>query len=103
MSGSIRLETRGKPTVYIVADHFKQDAVSSAADNGMPGLRMITVPVDEYYRLRITREEVKPVAIGAFDSLVEALTLPLTLNEVSATPDRAETVECDPHNGRGVR
>ena len=61
----------------MTADRFSHDARSSAEDNGMPGMRLVTVPVEEYYKRRITREEVAPVAAGAIDALIDALVSPL--------------------------
>jgi hypothetical protein len=61
----------------------------------MPRLRLVTVPVEEYYKRRITREEVEPVAIGAIEALVDALITPLAADETDiATEERpaAETI-----------
>jgi hypothetical protein len=81
VSGSIGLEKLGKPVVFVVTDNFIQDARSSAEDNGMPGLRMVTVPANEYYKRRVTREEVKPIVSNVLTALATALTRPLTIEE----------------------
>ena len=65
MSGSVRIEKTGKPVIYVVTDNFILDAKSAAEDTGMPRLRMITVPADEYYKRRYSEEDVKPVALAA--------------------------------------
>ncbi|OPY66579.1 MAG: hypothetical protein A4E57_02741 [Syntrophorhabdaceae bacterium PtaU1.Bin034] len=81
MSGLIRLEKLGKPGVYLVTDNFGEDARLSAEDNLMPKIRVVTVPAKDYYMKRISREQVKPVAEGAFDAIIVALTKPLTAEE----------------------
>lgn len=81
MSGSIRVEKLGKPGVFIATDNFGHDARSSAEDNGMPTLRIITVPAQEYYKHRISKEEVKPIAVEAISAIIGALTRPLTAQE----------------------
>lgn len=91
MAGSVRLEKTGKPVVFVVTDNFIHDAKSSAEDNGMPGLRMVTVPAKDYYMRRVNKEEIKPVAVGAVNGLVDALTRPLTAEEVHAKAKQVET------------
>lgn len=88
--GSSRLEKKGKPVVFAVTDKFAQNARSSAEDIGMPGLRIAPVPGDEYYRLRISREEVRPVVEATLGSLIEALTRPLTETERSTKTKKVE-------------
>jgi len=86
VSGSIRLEKLGRPGVYIATDNFAHDAKSSAEDNGMPTLRMVTVPAKDYYRLKGSREELKPVAADAINAIIDALTRPLTPEEKNPKP-----------------
>ncbi len=57
----------------------------------MPTVRTITVPANEYYMKRITKEEVKPVAVAAFDGIVGALTTPLTAEEAKPKAKQEET------------
>ena len=54
---------------------------------------MVTVPSKDYYRRRITREEIKPVAVGAFDAIIGALTRPLTLDEANPKPKQVQMAE----------
>ena len=63
--------------VFVVTDNFIHDAKSGAEDTGMPRLRMVTVPADEYYKRRVSREEIKPVAVAAVNALIDGLTRPL--------------------------
>jgi hypothetical protein len=93
VAGSVRLDKTGKPTLFVVTDNFIHDAKSSAEDNGMPGLRMVTVPAREYYKRRISREEVKPVAVGAIDAIIDALTRPLTSEEANPKSKQVQMVQ----------
>jgi hypothetical protein len=81
VSGAIRIEKLGKPGVFVVTDNFGHDAHSAAEDNGMPPLRIITVPADSYYKNRSTKEDVRPVAAETVDALIREVTRPLTDEE----------------------
>jgi hypothetical protein len=87
VAGSVRIEKAGKPVVFVVADRFLEDARSSAEDNGMPSLAMVTVPVDEYYKSRISLSAVRPVAVGIFDDLIDKLLLPLRAGEAVSSKE----------------
>ena len=56
----------------------------------MPRLRMITVPADEYYKRRVSRVEIKSVAVAAVNALIDGLTRPLTEEEASTKAKQAE-------------
>jgi hypothetical protein len=86
VSGAIRLEKLGKPVVFVVTDNFGHDAKLSAEDNAMPTLRIVTVPAQEYYKRRISKEEVKPIAVETVNALIGALTRPLTAYETNPKP-----------------
>ena len=73
-----------------MTDNFVHDAKSGAEDTGMPRLRMVTVPADEYYKRRVSREEIKPVAVAAVNALIDGLTRPLTEEEASTKAKQAE-------------
>jgi hypothetical protein len=75
------LEKLGTPVVYAVPDQFAHDARSAAEDNGMPSLRLAVLPAKEYYARRISASEIEPIALGAVDALVAALTIPLSDEE----------------------
>jgi hypothetical protein len=47
----------------------------------MPGIRMIALPADTYYRSRSTLQELEPIAAAAFDQMVDDLVRPLTAEE----------------------
>lgn len=82
VAGSIRFEKLGKPVVYLVADNFMEDAASSAEDNGMPGLRMVGLPAHAYYKNRISRELVAPLAQDALADIIAGLTRPMSSGEI---------------------
>jgi hypothetical protein len=69
------------PGVYFTTTEFLDDAKSAAKDRGMPGIRMIALPADKYYRARATDAELQPVAAAAFDQMVDDLVRPLTAEE----------------------
>src|SRR5208282_932625 len=69
------------PGVYFTTTEFLDDAKSAARDRGMPGIRMIALPADKYYRARATHEELQPIAAAAFDQMVDDLVRPLTAEE----------------------
>jgi hypothetical protein len=82
----MRLEKLGKPGVFVATDNFGHDAKSAADDNGMPTIRIVTVPAREYYKHRITKEGVKPIAVDTITFLIEALTRPLSAQEANPKP-----------------
>jgi hypothetical protein len=75
--------------VYITTDNFLKDAKSSAEDNGVPGMRIVAVPAATFYKDRITVAQVRPVAAGAFNAIVDGLTSPITAEESKPKPKRA--------------
>jgi hypothetical protein len=74
------------PGVYFTTTEFLHDAQSAAKDGGMPGIRTIALPADKYYSARSSKQEAEPLAIGCFDSMVDALTRPLTPAEAKPAP-----------------
>jgi hypothetical protein len=83
----------GKPGVFIPCDTFREAARSAAEDNAMPTVRYRTISSAEFYRLRASVEQVRPVAEGVIDGLIDALTTPLTAEETSADQAKKESVE----------
>jgi len=69
------------PGVYFTTTEFLDDAKSAAKDRGMPGIRMIALPADKYYRARATDAELQPIAAAVFDQMVDDLVRPLTAEE----------------------
>ncbi len=70
------------------------DAKSAASDWGMPRIRMLSVPSDKWYTLRRNKDEIQPVAAESIDTIIDALTRPLTPEEINQ-PERVE-VEVEP-------
>ena len=93
MAGAIKLEKLGKPGVFIPCDSFSEAAKSASEDNAMPTVRLRTVTCAEFYRLRGSVDEVRPVVEGVFDDLVDALTSPLTAEELNPPQQKREEVE----------
>ncbi len=77
----MQMEKLGVPGVLIVSSKFLADAKSAAADFAMPGIRMVTIPSEKWYRYRGTLKEVQPLAEEAFNPIIEALASPLTPEE----------------------
>jgi hypothetical protein len=74
------------PGVYFITSEFLSDAQSAAKDGGMPGIRILTLPADRYYRARSSKEEAQPLASGSFNSMIDELTRPLTQEEANPSP-----------------
>jgi hypothetical protein len=73
------------PGVYFTTTEFLDDAKSAAKDRGMPGIRMIALPADTYYRSRGSQDELKPIAAKVLDNLADDLVRPLTAEEAHPT------------------
>jgi hypothetical protein len=76
------------PGVYITTTEFVDDAKSAARDRGMPGIRMIALPADKYYRARASKQDVEPIASAVIDQLVDDELRPLSAEE--AKPPQAK-------------
>ncbi len=59
----------------------------------MPPLRIVPVPSESYYRARASVKEMKPIAAGAADAMINALTHPLTQEETKPRPVSRQPVE----------
>ena len=64
------------PGVYFTTTEFLDDAKSAAKDRGMPGIRMIALPADKYYRRARQQEELQPIADAVFDKMVDGAGAP---------------------------
>jgi hypothetical protein len=78
------------PGVYFITNEFLEDATSAAKDRGMPGIRVVALPADKYYRFRTSKEELQPIASACFDHMIDALTRPLTPEEAKPLPIQKE-------------
>lgn len=79
------------PTVYLTTSQFNEDAHYSAEDNGVPNMRIVAIPADEYYRERITKERAEPVAAKHFEEMVTAMTSQITAEEKRPKKKEAKT------------
>src|ERR1700734_479917 len=78
------------PGLYFTTTEFLEDAKSAAKDRGMPGIRMIALPADTYYRSRASQEELEPIAAKALPEIVDDLTRPLTAEEAKPSQVQKE-------------
>ncbi len=49
----------------------------------MPGLRVVGVPAEKYYRSRATAAELAPLAASVVDEIIDGLVRPLTADEAA--------------------
>jgi hypothetical protein len=77
----IALEKLGRPGVFVVGDNATHTAKMAAEAEGMPTLRMVSLPSLDYYPNRLTVEGLRPVAEEAIDRIIDSLTRPLTPEE----------------------
>jgi len=52
----------------------------------MPGIRLVELPADKYYRLRESKPDLQTLARACFDRVIDALTRPLTQEEAKPSP-----------------
>jgi hypothetical protein len=82
VAGTVKLEKMGKPGVFINCTTFDGDAKSASMDNGMPGVRHVKISSGEFYKLRGKVETIRPLVEDVFDDIIDALTVPLTAEEL---------------------
>ena len=74
----IKLEREGAPGVAITIDDQLPQRKRLAETNGLPTVRIVTVPAEKFFTFEGSHEKVKPIVVGALDSIVSALITPLT-------------------------
>jgi hypothetical protein len=89
---TIAIEKLGKPGVVVFSSHLIPNAKASAISQGMPAVRMVTLPSLEYYPNRVSEERLRPVAEKTIDAIVDALTRPLTLEEINPEVNLQEKI-----------
>jgi hypothetical protein len=72
-------------------DTFEDDARSASQDNAMPTLRRRMISSAEFYRMRGSVEEIKPLVERVFPELIDELMRPLTPEETRTQQQPAET------------
>jgi hypothetical protein len=75
------MERRGRPGVSICSDVLLPIKKLQSDFNGMPTLRVVTVPATDYLVAKRDPERMNAVAAAAYDDIVKALTAPLTKEE----------------------
>ncbi|MBN1177300.1 MAG: hypothetical protein JXA51_06430 [Dehalococcoidales bacterium] len=84
------LEKMGKPGVFINCTTFDDDARSASADNGMPTVRRVKISSEDFYKLRGEVETVRPLVESVFDEIIDALTKPLTAEDMDTSAVESE-------------
>ena len=72
------MERAGRPGVSICSDVLYRSKSALQDLNGMPPVRLVTVPETAYCAAKRDRELMEPVVKGAVDKIIAALTTPLT-------------------------
>jgi hypothetical protein len=90
VAGTVKLEKMGKPGVFINCNTFDDDAKSAAIDNGMPGVRRVKISSGDFYKLRGKSETIRPLVEGVFDDIIDALTVPLTADELKLPQEKGD-------------
>ncbi len=78
-----KLEKMGLPGVTVVVDDLLPQRKRLAECNGLPGIRIVTVPAETYFVCECKPEKLRPIAASAIDDIIEALTSPLTEEEIN--------------------
>jgi hypothetical protein len=81
-----KLEKMGIPGVTITVDDLLPQRKRVAECNGLPGIRMVTVPAETYFVCECKPEKLMPIAAAAFGDIIETLTSPLTEEEKNPQP-----------------
>ena len=76
--------------MYFATSNFLKDAKSASVDWGMPGLRILSIPSQEWYTYRRTLAEIRPTAAKLLDTLIDGLTRPVSQEEAKPKQLKAE-------------
>jgi hypothetical protein len=83
----VKLEKLGKPGVTFTVDSLLAQRKRLALVNGLPTLRIITIPADLYLGAEGYPEKMGLVAASVFEAAIKALTSPLTQAEKQPQPE----------------
>jgi hypothetical protein len=83
---SVAREKMGKPGVEVVVERLLEARLRRCEANGMPTLRIVTIPDVPWLEGQDGPAEMALVAADLFDSILEALTSPLTYAEMNPEP-----------------
>lgn len=82
----VKLERLGKPGASVSVESLLIQRRRLAEVNGMPTLRIVTVPTLDFMAAECYPDRMKAVAASVFDSIIESLTSPLTDEEKNPNP-----------------
>lgn len=82
----VRLEKLGKPGVTFTADGLLEQRKRLAEVNGMPTLRILTIPAEKFFASEKSPEKMMKIAASIFEATIDALTAPLTEEEKYPPP-----------------
>jgi hypothetical protein len=84
---AVAIESLGTPAVALTNEGFITDAGSAASGKGMPGIRVVpeTIPCE-----CSVQEQIEVGVSAVMDNIVAALTKPLTAEDKSPKPTKAE-------------
>ena len=82
----VRLEKQGKPGVTFTADGLLSQRKRLAEANGMPTLRILTIPAEKFFASEKSPEKMDQIAASVFEATIKALTDPLTEEEKNPPP-----------------
>ncbi len=74
----VKLEKLGIPGVAFSVDGLINQRRRLAEANGLPALRILSVPAETFFACEMLMDKIKPIAASMFDATVQALTSPLT-------------------------
>ncbi len=81
-----KLEKLGKPGVTFTVDGLLAQRKRLAEDNGMPTLRILTIPAVKYFASENSPEKLMEIAHSVFEATIKRLTDPLTEEEKNPKP-----------------
>lgn len=81
-----KLEKLGKPGVTFTVDGLLKQRKRLAEVNGMPTLRIITIPAIRFFASENSPQKMMDIAASVFESTVKGLTDPLTEEEKNPPP-----------------
>ncbi len=82
----VRLEKQGKPGVSFTADGLLEQRKRLAEANGMPTLRILTLPAEKFFASEKSPEKMMEIASLVFEDTIKGLTEPLTEEEKNPRP-----------------
>ena len=81
-----KLEKLGRPGVTFTVDGLLEQRRRLAEDNGMPTLRILTVPAVTFYASEKAPDKMMAIASSVFEATIKGLTDPLSEEEKNPTP-----------------